>query len=79
MEQLSVEELFTCPLVIEPVPAPFSTAVTFRQMAVGEIVSAMVITERQVDVFPLLSVTVKVTLFAPTFPQVKEIGGMDMV
>ena len=77
--QLSVELLFTCAVVIVAVPEPFRAAVTFLQMALGRIVSAMVITERQVEEFPLLSVTVKVTLFAPTFPQVKEEGGMDTV
>ena len=77
--QLSVELLFTCAAVMEPLPAPFKNTVTFWQFATGRRVSAMVITERQVDEFPLESLTVRITLFAPTFAQVKDVGGMEIV
>ena len=82
MVQLSVDPLLTCAATIEPAPAPvvlLNVTVTFRQIAVGRMVSPMVTTETQVDEFPLLSVTVIVTLFAPKLAQVNEVGVMVVV
>ena len=82
MVQLSVDALLTCPATIEPAPAPtelLKVTVTFLQIAVGRMVSPIVTIERQVDEFPLLSVTVRVTLFAPKLAQVNEVGVMDVV
>ena len=82
MVQLSVDPLLTCADTIEPAPAPvvlLNVTVTFLQIAVGRMVSPMVTTETQVDEFPLLSVTVMVTLFAPKLAQVNDVGVMDVV
>ena len=77
--QLSEEPLLTCAVFMVPFPDPFKTTVTFWQIAFGKIVSRTVTTELQLDEFPLLSVTVRVTLFAPVFPQLKVDGLMVLV
>ena len=46
----------------------------FWQMATGGTVSSIVIVAVQVETLPLLSVTVKVELFAPTLVQLKVVG-----
>ena len=43
-------------------------------MATGGTVSSIVIVAVQVETLPLLSVTVKVEVFAPTFAQVNAVG-----
>ena len=75
-EQLSVEPLFTAVAVVEPFPPAFRKTVTFWHTAIGRIVSPTVTTELQLDEFPLLSVTVIVTLFAPKFAQLNVVGLM---
>ena len=45
--------------------------VMFLQSATGATLSCTVTVELQVDVLPLLSVTVKVTVLAPTLEQLK--------
>ena len=74
MLQLSVELLLTCVVVILPAPLLFKVTVTFWQTALGRSVSATVTTELQLEVLPLLSVTVRVTLFAPVFAQLNVEG-----
>ena len=41
--------------------------------------SSTVTIAEQVDTFPLLSVTVSVTVLAPTFAQVNELGATDIL
>ena len=51
--QLSVEPLFTCTVVIDPLPVLFKNTVTFLQIATGRSVSSTVTTDKQEDEFPL--------------------------
>ena len=44
------------------------------QSAIGTMWSSTVTTEEHVDEFPLLSVTVSTTVFAPTFAQENELS-----
>ena len=56
-----------------PVPTPLKTIVAFLQIATGGELSCMVMIPEQEDEFPLLSVTIKVSLIEPTFAQVNEV------
>ena len=49
----------------------------FWQIATGGTVSSIVIVAVQVETLPLLSVTVKVEVFAPTFAHVNAVGVAD--
>ena len=49
------------------------------QAAIGAMWSSTVTTAEHVEEFPLLSRTVRITEFAPTFAQVKEFGATDML
>jgi hypothetical protein len=75
--QASELPLFTCAAVMLAVPDELRFTVTFWQTAVGGVISLTVTVAVQVDVFPLLSVTVRVTVFAPTLEQVNEEGETD--
>ena len=61
------------------VPAAFKYALMFLATATGLTVSATVTVAVPVFTFPLLSVTVKVTVFIPTFEQVKVLGKIVLV
>lgn len=72
MPQLSEEPLFTWAAVtLALLPLRFTD--TFWQIAVGLVASTTVTVAEQVDVRLLLSVTVRVTVFGPTFVQMKEV------
>jgi hypothetical protein len=70
----SVDPLSTWAAVTLPPPEEFRLTVLGRQSAVGGVTSRIVTVELQVPVFPLLSVTVNVTEFAPTFEQLNVFG-----
>jgi len=55
-------------------PAEFRFTVIFWQSAIGGVTSFTITVALQVDVFPFTSVTVSVTVFAPTLAQVNELG-----
>ena len=78
MPQLSVELLFTCALVIEPVPDPFRMTVKLLHKGTGGRTSLTVTIELHEFEFPVLSVTVKVTGLGPTFAQEKEFGESEI-
>ena len=75
--QASEEPLFTSAAVIVAFPVASKETVMFRHNAVGETVSSTVTVELQVAVFPLVSVTVKMTVFVPTSEQLKLLGETD--
>jgi hypothetical protein len=72
--QLSFDPLSTIAEVTLPVPAASKFTVKLLQRAFGAVLSTTVTVEVQVDIRPLLSVTVNVTVFGPTFAQVKAKG-----
>ena len=72
--QLVEDPLFTWADVNVATPEPFKNIVTFWQDAVGSIVSDTEIMDVQVEEFPLESLTVSITLFAPAFAQVNVEG-----
>jgi hypothetical protein len=57
-----------------PVPEEFNTNVNGVQVATGAVLSCTVTVALQVALFPLLSVTVKVTVLNPTFEQLNVEG-----
>ena len=59
------------------VPAPLSCTVIFLQIAFGRSVSETMTEALQVDVFPLTSVAVRVTMFAPRLEQLNTVGFAD--
>ena len=69
--QASLEALSTCDAVMLPLPALSNWIVTFWQSAIGATLSSTVMVEVHVLLLPLTSVTVKVTVLAPTLAQVK--------
>ena len=71
--QLSDDPLSISAATIEAVPAPSKNTVMSWQDAVGDVVSATVTVEVHIDVFPDPSVTVKVTVFGPTFAHVNAV------
>ena len=71
--QLSLELLFTSATEIDPLPDPSSVTVTLLQLAIGAKSSTIVTVAVHVDEFELESVTVKDTVFAPTFEQSNEV------
>jgi hypothetical protein len=71
--QASLEPLSTCWAVIEAAPAASSCMVSAWQIAIGATLSSTVMVEVQVLTFPLLSVTVKVTVLGPTLAQVNDV------
>ena len=71
--------MFTCAAVTLAVPAAFNCTVTSCATAVGAILSCTVTTAVAVLLLPFTSVTVKVTVFAPTFAHVKLFGDTVMV
>ena len=75
--QLSEEPLFTCAAVKEALPLPSNCSTTSRQRAVGAVLSRMVTVPVQVEVLPLPSLTVKITVLGPTFEQVKLLWETD--
>jgi hypothetical protein len=75
----SVEPLFTCAAVIVAFPDEFKSTDIFWQIAVGGVTSTTVTVAVQVEVFPFTSVTVKVTVLAPTLAQVNELGDTLML
>jgi hypothetical protein len=72
--QLSLLPLSTADAVVLPLPVLLSWTVTFWQSAVGAIRSWIVTVPLQVLLLPLTSVTVKTTVLAPTFAQLKLVG-----
>lgn len=70
----SFDPLLTCVAVIEVVPEAFSGTVIFLQSAVGGTLSTTVTVAVQVETFPLLSVTVNVTVFEPILAHVNVDG-----
>ena len=71
--QASAEPLFMATAVVEPLPEAPNCTVTSWQLTVGTTLSSTSTFAPQVAVFPLLSVTVKVTGLLPTSPQVKSV------
>ena len=71
MPQASVEPLFTAAAVVLPAPCAFNCTVIFWQFATGATLSSTVTVAEHVEVLPLLSVTVRVTVLAPIFVQSK--------
>ncbi len=69
--QLSAELLSTSPPTIVASPVAFRNTVMSIAFATGGVVSTMVTSAKQLALFPLLSVTVKVTELAPRSLQVK--------
>jgi len=72
--QLSEPELNTSLGVMLPLPVAFKVTVAGLQVTVGARLSTMVTVAWQVLTFPLPSLAVRVTVFAPMFAQVKEFG-----
>ena len=72
--QASELPLLICAAVIVAEPDEFKFTEIFWQIAVGGVTSLTVTNAVQVDEFPFISVTVKVTRFAPTLTQVKVDG-----
>ena len=72
--QLSVDPLFTCAPVKVKVPFDPKYAVMFLVITFGLIVSDNVTVAVPVFMFPLVSVTVKVTMFDPILAQVNVLG-----
>ena len=66
--------LLTCAAVIVALPDELRLTVMFWQTAVGLVTSLTVTVAVQVETFPLTSVTVSVTVFAPILAQVKVEG-----
>ena len=77
MEQLSVEPLLTADVVTVTVPFTPKLAMTSLHFATGRVTSLTVTVAVQVEVFPLPSLTVRVTRFAPTLLQVKLLATTD--
>src|SRR6185436_971301 len=67
--QASVDPLSIWAAVIEALPDASNCTVMLWQVAIGAMWSSTVTVEEQVEEFPLLSVTVRVAVFAPTFAQ----------
>ena len=74
MAQLSAEPLSTSAGIIEAFPAASSCTVMSWQIAEGSTLSSTVTVEVHVDTFPFTSVTVSVTVFAPTSEQSKLVS-----
>ena len=72
--QASEDPLLICAAVIEAFPDASSCTVMFWHVATGATWSSTVTVEEQVEEFPFESVTVSVTVFAPTFAHVNEFG-----
>jgi hypothetical protein len=70
----SLETLFTAIESIVKVPVIINRPVMFLQMAAGTTVSETVTVDVQIVEFPEASVTVNVTVFAPMFAHVNELG-----
>jgi hypothetical protein len=75
--QLSDPLWNTLPVVILAAPAALRLVVKFLQITVGATASTMVTVAEQVAVLLLPSLTVKTTVFAPKFAQVKVLGVTD--
>ena len=74
MPQASDEPLSMSAAVIEPFPLLSNWTVTFWQTATGATLSSTVTVAVQVEALPPTSVTVSVTVFAPTLEQEKLFG-----
>lgn len=72
--QLSELPLLTWAAVIVAAPEAFRLTEILRHKAVGGTLSTTVTVDKQVATFPLLSVTVKVTVLAPTLEQLNVEG-----
>ena len=72
--QASVDPLFNWAPVIETAPAAFKYALIFFAVATGAVTSWIVTVAKPDLLFPFASVTVKVTVLAPTFEQVNVFG-----
>src|SRR6185312_8105067 len=72
--QASLEPLSTSAAVMLAAPAAFSWIVMFLANATGATLSCTVTVDVVVDTLPLWSVTVRVTVLAPTFAQLKLFG-----
>ena len=72
--QASLDALFTAKESIVRLPVIFNRPVMFLQMAAGTTVSDTVTVDVQIAEFPEASVTVSVTVFAPMFAHVNELG-----
>src|ERR1043165_3315501 len=70
----SLEPLSTSAAVLRAWPVASSCTVIFLQAATGAVLSTTVTVAVQLSLLPLLSVTVKVTVFGPTLAQVKVSG-----
>ena len=71
--QLSNDPLLICAAVIVACPAVFKFIVNGCVITVGRILSCTVTVALAEVTFPFTSVTVKITVFAPTLAQVKEV------
>ena len=69
--------MFTSAPVIVTVPEAFKYALMFCAIATGAVTSWTVTVAKPVFTFPLLSVTVKVTVLAPKLAQVNVLGETD--
>jgi len=72
--QASELPLLTCAALIVAVPPLLRFTEIFWQTATGGVTSLTVTTAVQVDTFPFTSVTVSVTVFAPTLEQLNVVG-----
>ena len=79
MPHASLDPLLICDAVIDAVPEAFNCTVRFCVTTTGLTVSAKVTIAVPVLKFPLKSVTVKVTVFAPKLLQVNVDGVTDNV
>ena len=70
----AIEPLSIAAAVMDAFPDPFRNTVRFWHKAVGLTVSITVTVDKQLDVFPDESVSVRVIAFAPMFTQVKVVG-----
>ena len=77
--QASVDPLLIWEAVIDAVPVAFNWTVMSLVTTTGLTVSAIVTIAVPVLAFPFTSVTVKVTVLAPMFEQVNELGDTDMI
>ena len=73
MLQLSDELLFTSAGTIETLPEALSWTVMFLVLTTGASLSSTItVAWAGIELFPLGSVAVKVMMFVPTLPQLKE-------
>ena len=77
--QASLEPLSICEAIILALPVASNCTVKFLHIAVGATLSCTVTVEVQVDILPLLSVTVRVTALVPILVHVNVFGDTVML